>query len=166
MKKAHFTSIIILNLIVAIKTGHCQNAGKIEISDLMIAKVSKQAYISLGSSKSKIIEAFGKPLLIKKSYFVKFDFRGEMIDYKDAQFYFVHNSLEAFEIKDNQFTIKIKGKSDSAVVGSFLNGFIKTTPRDSFTNITLQHGGVYYDEVLGFTFDDKHKISNIICGPD
>jgi hypothetical protein len=158
--------ITLFNLIIGAKIGHCQNASKIEISDLMITKVGKQAYVSLGLSKAKVIEAFGRPITTKKSYFTKFDFKGEMIDYKGAQFYFVDNHLWAFELKSTQFSIKTKGKSNYATVGDALSGFNKKTSEGQFTNIVLQNKGVDYDEVLGFTFDAKHKISNITCGPD
>jgi len=166
MKKACIVTIVILNLIFAINRGHCQSTIKIEIADLMIIRSNKPTQISLGSSKNKVIEAFGQPVTVRKSYFVKFDFRGEMIDYKGAQFYFVNNRLEAFDLKSNQFSIQIKGTHNYAVVGNISNGFVKAVPKAQFTTITLQHNDVYYDEVLGFTFDARNKILNITCGPD
>jgi hypothetical protein len=165
MKKACLIIAIILNLIIVINIGYCQSTVKVEVSNLMIVRSGKPISINLGSSKKQVLRAFGKPVRIIKSYFVKFDFRGEMIDYKGAQFYFGGN-LIAFELKSSQFSIKVKGTNSYAVIGSTSSGFVKVIPRDKFTTITLQENGVPYDEVLGLTFDAKNKISNITCGPD
>lgn len=85
---------------------------------------------------------------------------------RGQNFYFVGNHLEAFELKSNQFSIRIKGTNSYAIIGGTLTSFVKVTPEDKSTSITLQHNGTYYDEVLGFIFDDRNKITNIICGPD
>jgi len=163
MKKVFtYTLFIVLYSFVSSQIGFCQKGNNIEISNLMITKSNQQGFINLGFSKQAVKAAFGKPPIVKKSYFTKFDFRGEMFDYRGAKFYFSNNTLIAFELLNNQFALKIKGRNDFAEIGNFLTGFGNGLPN----SIVLQNNGVPQDEVLGLIFDAAHKISYLVCGPD
>jgi len=160
MKRVLVITVLLVFYIILPKDGFGKNLVKIEISDLLITKSSQSSFIKLGFSKDDVLKNFGKPLEIKKSYFIKFDFRGEMIKYNGAEFYFLDGKLEAFEITNNQFVIKIRNKDIYAVVGNSLKTF------GGLNNIVLQKNGENWDEVLSFILNPDNRVTSIICGPD
>lgn len=95
MIKTYLISAIIFYQIVTVNTGYCQNIPKIDISDLIIVRANKSIPVNFSSSKNKVIAAFGKPVATKRSYFVKFDFRGEKIEYEGAEFLFCRQSFRS-----------------------------------------------------------------------
>jgi len=159
MKRLLITSLLVLYIILP-KDGFGKNSVKIEISDLLITKSSQSSFIKLGFSKGEVLKSFGKPLEAKKAYFTKFDFRGEVLKYNGAEFYFMDGKLEAFEITNNLFVIKIKGKDNYAIVGNSLKNF------GGLNNIVLQKNGENWDELLSFILNPGNRVTSIICGPD
>lgn len=164
MKKIFFIILSLVQLSTFAQGGFNKPREKIQTSDLTILQTGTQNSIKLYDSKKAIIKAFGKPLEIKKSYFIKFDFPGEEVKYNGAAFYFMGGNFVAFEITNNKFNLKIKSVNELIIVGNFLKAFKRHDSK--YIDITLWLGDMAVDKVLGIDLNALNKVTYIVCGPD